>query len=195
MSKIVYLMGKSSSGKDTIFRELMRKDLKLNKIIPYTTRPIREGEKNGREYFFLDEEGYKKLAESGKVIESRVYETVHGPWRYFTVDENIDLENNDYIYIGTPESYMATKRYFGSDVLLPILIDLDDGERLIRAINREKKEDKPKYEELCRRFLADQKDFSEEVLAAAGITHKFQNNNLEDCLSEIMDCLRANGIN
>lgn len=194
MSKIVYLMGKSSSGKDTVFRELMKKDLKLNKIIPYTTRPIREGEKNGREYFFTDESGYLDLEKNGKVIEARVYQTVHGPWRYFTVNENIDLENNNYIYIGTPESFMATKNYFGSDILLPVLIDLDDGERLIRAINREKKEDHPKYEELCRRFLADQKDFADDVLERAGITRKFTNNDLTECLNEIIAYLKENGI-
>ena len=58
MGRIFCLMGKSSTGKDTIYKELLEeKKLDLHKIVPYTTRPIREGEKNGEEYFFTDEEG------------------------------------------------------------------------------------------------------------------------------------------
>ena len=58
MGKIVYLMGKSSSGKDTIFKELMKEGtMDLRTIVPYTTRPIRAGEENGVEYFFTDEAG------------------------------------------------------------------------------------------------------------------------------------------
>ncbi len=52
MGKIICLMGKSSTGKDTIFKSLLSdKDLGLKKIVPYTTRPIRAGERNGVEYF------------------------------------------------------------------------------------------------------------------------------------------------
>lgn len=52
MGKIVYLMGKSSSGKDTVFKELMKEGtMDLRTIVPYTTRPIRAGEENGVEYF------------------------------------------------------------------------------------------------------------------------------------------------
>ena len=62
MGKIVYLMGKSSTGKDTIFKRLLEDgELKLKNIVPYTTRPLRGGEKDGEEYFFTDEEGFQKL--------------------------------------------------------------------------------------------------------------------------------------
>ena len=48
MGKIICLMGKSSSGKDTIYKNLMEdKSLGLRKLIPYTTRPMREGEQEG----------------------------------------------------------------------------------------------------------------------------------------------------
>ena len=56
MGKIYYVMGKSSSGKDTIYKELLKRHPKLRTIVPYTTRPIREGERDGAEYFFVDEE-------------------------------------------------------------------------------------------------------------------------------------------
>ena len=53
MGKLFYIMGKSSSGKDTIYKRLMEDgDLSFKNIVGYTTRPIREGETNGKEYFF-----------------------------------------------------------------------------------------------------------------------------------------------
>lgn len=188
MGRIVYLCGKSSSGKDTIFKELLKKGtLKLRTIVPYTTRPMREGEKNGVEYFFTGEEDFQKLLADGKIIEHREYHTVHGLWRYFTVDDGqINLEaEEDYIVIGTLEGYRKMKAYFGEGVLLPVLIELDDGVRLQRALYRERKQEKPRYEEMCRRFLADSQDFSEEKIREAGIFQSFDNDDLQTCLEEI----------
>ena len=108
-------------------------------------------------------------------------------WRYFTVaDENIDLKSNNYITIGTLESYKKVRDYFGKDKVVPVLIELDDGMRLTRALNREKKQAHPKYEEMCRRFLADEEDFSEDKLKAAGVDTRFPNNDkIEDCIDSI----------
>lgn len=200
MGRIIYLMGKSSSGKDTIFKELLETGKRENKsdgnvgrnlctIVPYTTRPIREGERDGVEYHFTDEEGYRKLEASGKVIEQREYHTFHGIWRYFTVDDGqFDPGGTqDYIMIGTLESYQSMRKYFGDKNVLPVLIELDDGVRLQRALDRESRQGQPRYEEMCRRFLADQEDFSEEKLNAAGIERHFHNDNLEKCLAEIRE--------
>lgn len=193
MGKIFYLMGKSSSGKDTVYKKIMQdKALNLKKIIPYTTRPIREGEKEGVQYHFTDLEGFNKLIEEGKVIEYRVYNTFHGEWRYFTVAEGIDISNSNYLIIGTPESYKATREYFGNDKVMPILISVDDGIRLQRALKREMKQEVPKYEEMCRRFLADAKDFSEDILNDCDITHRFNNEDLDECLNEVVSFIKAN---
>ena len=193
MGKIVYLMGKSSTGKDTIYQRILQNNIfGLKRFVPYTTRSIRSNEKNGVEYFFTDEEGFKRLKKENRIIEDRAYDTFHGLWRYFTVnDEQLDLENNNYIYIGTLESYVNTKKYFGEEKVLPVLIELDDGIRLERALNREKKQENPKYEEMCRRFLADSVDFSEEKVKAAGIEKRFYNQDLEECLREIQEYLKA----
>ena len=191
MGKMVYLMGKSSTGKDTVYKQLLKNPfLQLLKIVPYTTRPIRAGETEGEEYFFTDERGFENLKAQGKVIEDRAYHTYHGLWRYFTVDDgNIDLENNNYIIIGTLESYLKTREYFGKAKVLPILLEVDDGVRLQRALDRERRQENPKYEELCRRYLADAEDFSEEKIKKADITLRFSNDNLEKCLSEIEEYL------
>ena len=70
MGKIFCLMGKSASGKDTIYRQLLiNEKLQLKKIVPYTTRPIRENERDGVQYHFVDEEALNKFEADGKVIE------------------------------------------------------------------------------------------------------------------------------
>lgn len=188
MGKIFYLMGKSSSGKDTIFKALLSDAaLGLKQIVPYTTRPIREGEKNGVEYFFTDEAGVRTMQEQNRVIELRVYHTCHGDWKYFTAaDDQINLEKQDYLVIGTPEAFLKIRDYFGEERVLPIYIELDDGVRLQRALDREKAQKQPRYQELCRRYLADEEDFSPDKLEAAGIRRRFYNDDLERCLREIL---------
>lgn len=187
MGKIVYLMGKSSTGKDTLFKRLLQDEkLGLKTIVTYTTRPVRDGETNGVEYFFTDEEGFLGWKGKGKVLEDRAYHTCHGLWRYFTVDDGqLSETNGDCAMIGTLEAYSRLKDYFGADRMLPVMIELDDGIRLQRALNRELAQEQPKYEELCRRFLADSEDFSEEKMQEAGISRRFQNDDLDRCLGEI----------
>ena len=194
MGKIVCLMGKSSTGKDTIYKELRsRGELPFRTVVPYTTRPIRDGEREGVEYHFTDEAGFQRLLEEGKIIEHRAYNTVHGLWRYFTVnDGSIQLGEANYLIIGTLESYQAFRKYFGDGAIVPVYVVLDDGVRLQRALDREKKQEHPKYEEMCRRFLADSEDFSEAKLAEAGNPKSFYNDDLERCIEEITSYLRNN---
>lgn len=180
MGKIYCMMGKSSSGKDTLYRMLLEDtELSVKNIIPYTTRPMREGEKEGREYFFCDEKKLQELTAAGKILEIRSYHTIHGVWNYFTVnDSQLADENWNYLMIGTLESYLKLQAYFGKQRVIPIYIEVEDGVRLQRALERERKQKEPKYEEMCRRFLADSADFSEDKLKAAGITMRFINQDL-----------------
>ena len=85
---------------------------------------------------------------------------------------------------------MKMKAYYGQENLVPLYIEVEDGERLMRAIARERQQEHPGYEEVCRRFLADQKDFSEENLAAAGITRRYQNDDKVRCKEEIVEVVR-----
>lgn len=190
MSKIFYLMGKSASGKDTIFKRLQEEIPELRKIVIYTTRPIREGEKDGVEYHFVDEKRLRELQDAGKVIELRSYDTMHGKWNYFTVDDGQFDGGDSYLAIGTLESYEKMLHYMGADILVPIYIDVEDGLRLSRALERERRQKEPKYEEMCRRFLADSVDFSTDNLKRMGITKKFSNENMDKCVEEIVLCIR-----
>ena len=69
MGKIFCIMGKSATGKDTIYKKLLQNDeLNLRRIVSYTTRPIREGEREGIEYHFTDVETMQQLEQQGKII-------------------------------------------------------------------------------------------------------------------------------
>lgn len=186
MGHIFHVMGKSASGKDTIYNMLLADEsLTLSGVVLYTTRPMREGEENGRDYNFVTQEQIDELDEAGKIIEKREYNTVHGLWTYATVDDGqIDLSKGNYIVEGVLESYISLKKYYG-DAVVPIYIEVDDGDRLLRAISREKQQKTPRYAEMCRRFLTDTQDFSEDKLLAAGITIRYQNNDLDECVSSI----------
>ena len=192
MPEIAFIMGKSASGKDKIYKNLIEDEsLKLNTVILYTTRPMRAGETDGVEYFFVNDETAVKMQESGRIVELREYNTVYGVWKYFTADDGqIDLKNGNYLGIGTLESFQKMKCYYGKESVIPVYIEVEDGLRLTRAIHREQKQDNPHYEEMCRRFLADSEDFSEENIAKAGITRRFSNNGeLEDCISEVKSAI------
>lgn len=187
MGKIFCVMGKSATGKDTIYQKLLHENqIGLQRIIPYTTRPIREGEESGREYHFCKEEDVQRLEKEGRIVELRAYDTVYGIWKYFTVnDGNIQLDKENYLLIGTLEAYTKIRDYFGKEKVVPIYIEVEDGDRLLRAISREKEQEIPKYEEMCRRFLADAKDFSEEKLKEAEIEKRFVNLTLRKTIDEI----------
>lgn len=186
MGKIVCLMGKSSTGKDTLFHHLLEDgELGLKRIIPYTTRPIRDGERDGVEYNFTTEDGFCRLQSENKIIEAREYQTFYCLWRYFTANDGQIDGAQDYLMIGTLEAYRYLQEYFGADKIVPVMIELDDGLRLQRALDRERQQESPRYEEMCRRFLADSADFSEEKISEAGICRRFVNDDLERCLSEI----------
>ena len=112
MGKIYCLMGKSASGKDTVYRKILERLPELGTYVMYTTRPMREGEIPGRTYHYIEAGELDALSRQGKVIESRTYSTVYGPWTYATVDDGqFDLESGDYLVPGTPESFVRLKAY------------------------------------------------------------------------------------
>lgn len=192
MSKIFYFMGKSAAGKDTIFQKIQMLLPELRTVVIYTTRPIREGEEEGVAYHFVTEDQMREFERDGKIIELRSYDTVHGIWYYFTADDGQFSGENPCVAIGTLESFEKMQRYFGKENVIPVYIQVDDGIRLERALARERTQKEPKYAELCRRFLADEKDFSKENLERLGIGKCFENRDMEKCTNEIMLYIKKN---
>ena len=193
MGKLFVIMGKSATGKDSIYHEIVKRCPQLREIITYTTRPMREGETYGKEYYFVTKEEMYEMRENGKIIECREYDTVLGPWFYFTADDGqLDYDKGDYILISTLEGYEKLQAAFGIGSIVPVYIEVDDLERLERAVRRERSQVSPCVPELCRRFLADEEDFSEERLQMAGIEMRIVNEDLETAVENVEKLIRGN---
>ncbi|MDD3452985.1 MAG: guanylate kinase [Bacilli bacterium] len=197
MAKIIQILGPSSSGKDTLKNYILIKNeffrFNIKDIVLYTTRPPRTGEIEGQTYYFVDDKKMLQLIEEKKVIEKRSYNTEHGIWHYFTCSDKINLDKYNYITANTLEAYDQYVHYYNQNDIIPIMINIEDGIRLQRALNREKCQENPKYAEMCRRFLADSIDFSLENIKKRNIQYFCNNNNdLEQSLSEIHKILIKN---
>lgn len=180
-------MGKSASGKDTIYKSLVEKFPQLKTVVLYTTRPKREGEVDGVEYHFITPKKMQEFKADKKLIEIRGYHTTKGLWEYATIEDGqIDLESASYLMMGTLESYLKIKEYYGHEKVVPLYLEVPDVLRLERALNREKNQEVPDCQELCRRFLADCEDFSSEKLKEAGITKSYKNEEVTNCIENIV---------
>ena len=185
MGKIFLIMGPSSSGKDTIYKELKNLYPEFKEIILYTNRPIRENEKDGIDYNFVSLDKINEMEKNNEILEKRKYNTVHGLWVYATAKTNIDLANNNYIGINTLDGYESLKKYYKDDII-PLYIHVEDGIRLRRALDREDKQENPKYAEMCRRYLADINDFNVDRLLDLEIDKLYDNSkDMETCINEI----------
>lgn len=190
---IFVLLGKSASGKDSVCHGLLaQSDLRLCPVVPYTTRPMRQGETEGREYHFVTGEQFLEMKHRNQVIEARRYDTCYGPWYYFTADDGqICLKERDSLLIGTLACLSSLRSCFGTAAVVPIYLEADPEERRRRALAREQNFDPDRLAELNRRFQADEADFSEEKLQEAGIRYRFRNRDLEQCIAAVGDCIRA----
>ena len=168
---INFICGRSGSGKDTIAKELLEKNPDLQPIVTYTTRPMRPGEIDGKEYHFCDTENLNWYRDTNNIVEERIYHTAQGTWFYFTVnDGQFDLEHKDYLVTGSLEMYQSYINYFGAKNMNLLYLEVPEKQLLLRTIQRESLRTNPNYAEVCRRFYADSKDFSEERLQTLGIS-------------------------
>lgn len=177
MNFVFYIIGKSGSGKDTIVDNLINdkkySSLNLLKIVPFTTRPMRKNEVNGDSYYFIkDQSEILKYSKNGvlyNIIEKRDYHVANGKtWSYFTADCIDTNKSNNYITIGTLESFHSVSDYYNrknkfnpgkSVAVFPIYIMVDYALRLDRMYRRELEKHDPDFKEVIRRFLQDEKDF------------------------------------
>lgn len=185
MSKIFCIVGKSASGKDTLYKEIVSAyKNELECVVLGTTRPMRVGEKDGVDYKFFTDEQLLQLEKNGKVIEKRQYNTMQGIWSYFTLEFDLSSEKN-HILITTLEGAHSITKHYGEDKVCVIYLAIDDKERLLRCIERESRQENPDYSEVCRRFIADQKDFSlNKIKEFNNIYYIDSSKNIDECLEQ-----------
>lgn len=150
--KIVALIGKAGSGKDTLLQNLVDDNKEWNEIISCTTRPPREGEKDGVNYHFLEPVDFAAKVLQGEMVEAAVF----NDWVYGTAYDSLDI---DKINIGVFNPAGIESMLHLPDIDLQVFyIQCSDKERLIRQLQREKN---PDIDEIFRRYKADREDFAE----------------------------------
>ena len=151
--KILALMGPSGSGKDTVLKEVLKKNPNdFHKIINCTTRPMREGEVNGVDYFFISPETFAEQVLNFDMIEA----TNFNDWFYGTSKDAL-VNNAINIGVFSPEAVEALLE--SPDIELMVLeLAASDKTRLLRQLNREAN---PNVHEIIRRFKADEEDFAD----------------------------------
>ena len=151
MFKIIALIGEAGSGKDSIMQNILKKrPLQFNEIISCTTRPMREGEAEGVNYFYLTPEEFAGKVLNGEMLEA----TSFNDWFYGT---SYDALRSDCPNIGVfnPDGIRAMSGMPGLDVTV-FKIVCSDKTRLLRQLNRE---EDPNVKEIIRRYKADEEDF------------------------------------
>lgn len=182
MSRVFCLVGKSCSGKDTLFPLILERYPALKPVIPYTTRPRRPGEAEGQSYHFATRDQLRQYEAEGLLLEKREYRTTQGLWTYFTLRFDLDA---DRLLITTLEGAKALMDCCGPEHVRVVCLRADDRTRLLRYIDRESRQAHPDYAEVCRRFLADQADFSPERLAELpNLAFIDTGAPVEDCLAQ-----------
>lgn len=149
--KVLALFGKSGAGKDTI-QKWLTTNYDMNGIISCTTRPKRDYEEDGVDYHFLSNEAFAQ-----KVLDLSMLEaTCFNDWFYGTPLESLskDKVNVGVFNIQGIECLLQDSRLN----IVPVYIYSHDKVRLLRNLEREKN---PNCQEICRRFLTDEKDFSD----------------------------------
>ena len=185
--KLLALFGESSAGKDSIQHWLERKLKNIHGMVSYTSRPPRDYEIEGREYHFISQEEFEKLIVENKMLEHTCfnnwyYGTYINELQKGKIME-IKFNNVDYIYkkinyvdkevlkniniqfqkgkinvgVFNPQGIRSLLSHSDTIDILPVWIQAGEKERLLRSLNREQN---PNCAEVCRRFLADQKNFA-----------------------------------
>lgn len=151
MYKVLAIIGESGSGKDTILQEVFRKYPNLHKVINCTSRPIREKEQDGVNYYFYSVEEFQDKIKRGEILEYAIFNN----WYYGT---SFDSLKEDQINIGAFNPAAIRQLIMRDDVqLITVYLRRPAKLRLLGQLNRE---DDPNVSEIIRRAAADEKDFA-----------------------------------
>ena len=148
---IIAICGEAGSGKDTLARELVEAT-GWNNIVSCTTRPPREGEIDGKNYYFLSNEDFVLKIVNNDMLEA----TIFNDWCYGTMISSLDV-NNINVGVFNPAGIEALK----ADPRIKLFVyylDVPAKTRIIRQLNRE---ENPDIDEIIRRYKADKEDFSD----------------------------------
>lgn len=150
MYNIIALMGESGSGKDTVLKEILIQYPELHKIITSTSRPKREKEIEGVNYFYYSQTDFIQKVNQGEMVDWQTFNS----WLYGTELKSFD---KDKINVGVFSPKAIRTLLLRKDCnLFVVWVRTSDKERLLRQLNREIN---PDVKEIVRRATTDYEDF------------------------------------
>lgn len=178
---MIILLGKTSSGKDTVCNQLIQKGYK--KLVAYTTRPMRPGEVQGKTYHFISKEEFETLISKGFFAEYTSHETVDGIWYYGSAFDDYE-SNPDSIIILNPSGYEQILKNLNKEDITSFYIYSN-----IKTIKNRLKKRGDKKEEAERRIEADLVDFKGLEDKVDHIVYNNDRNSIPEVVGKILSCL------
>ena len=181
----IVLLGASGSGKSTIEHELSEHN-GFAKIISYTTRQKRDGEENGRDYYFTNNDTFNDMINQGLFAE---YDEYSQKRLYGTLKS--DYVEGDSVVVLTPNGLRQLKKNCKADDIFTVLVEASLGTRIKRYIDRcgvdkfnfdDKNEIAARVERDYGMFLGLDKEVDL-------VVHNDEGTNVEDIVKEILQCL------
>lgn len=178
---MIFIIGKTASGKDTIVKKLVEK-YGYKKMISYTTRPMRQNEKQDVDYHFIDKEDFLNKVENNFFMEYKKFETAFGDWWYGSSETDYLNAGKDTIKIIEPNGlqdilYKIKKNKLN---ITPICIYIYANNKTIKKRLMQRGDDK---KEAKRRLERDNKDFK----GVVDIVDRIFYNNECDEVEKIVD--------
>lgn len=172
----IILLGESGCGKSSVADELC-KNYDYKKIVTYTTRLPREGEVNGKDYFFISDEDFNNLKEQGCFLETATYNN----WQYGTPKNQFSIiSDKNKIAILTPSGLRSLYKNT-CEIFYSFYLNLSRRERLIRILKRG-----DSIEESYRRNLSDIGMF-DGIKQEADFTIDVNSKSVQEIAKQILD--------
>lgn len=171
-------MGKSGTGKDTVANKLIN-DYGYNKLVTYTTRPIRHNEIPDKTYHYINEKDFKEKLHEVFFAEWKIYHTIQGDWYYGSAREDYMNDNDKTVVILTPDGVKKLRM----QGIKETVIYLDSSLKTIRKRLLERGDD---IEELERRIVSDIKDFRDAEYYADKIIYNEEISDIDNIVDEIL---------
>lgn len=181
---LTIIMGKAGSGKDCVINEL--KKVGFKQIVAYTTRPKRDSERDGREYYYITDEEFAIKRKNGFFAEARVYYVGGKKWWYGSpLVEMLDatVNNEDYVIILTPTaiSTISTLKNISPNGVTVIYLYANQKTILKRLKKRKDKDDS-----MQRRMNADNLDFKDATTLADYIVYNNDGDDITKVANKII---------
>ena len=177
MYNFIALMGEAGAGKDRTMQAVLKARPDLHEVISCTTRPMRQGEAHGVNYFYYTPEQFGQKVLDGEMLEC----TVFNDWFYGTSYESVRSDGVINIGVFNPTGVESLLARPDCKVIV-FRVETNDKIRMLRQLNRE---EDPDVREIVRRFQADYNDFDNIEFSYITLINNTEGD-LEDNVKEIL---------